>query len=78
MTKRLCQLKFLKLTNLKYNSSQQHLRKHGAVGGIRKVRSSWLSFSLADREVLRKAPRFLAAARYGQVKTYRTRKQWDF
>jgi len=43
--------------------TQQHLRTHGASSGFRKVRSSWLPLSRADRKVLRKAPRFLAAKR---------------
>jgi len=53
------------LTEIKQKAyAQQHLRKHGAVGGFRKFRTSWLSLSQADRKMLRKAPRFLAATRY--------------
>lgn len=48
--------------------AQQHLRKHGVDSGYSKVRSSWLSLSRADRKVLQKAPRFLAAERYQQAK----------
>jgi hypothetical protein len=48
------------------NWCQQHLRKHGADSDIRQARSSWLLLSLADRKVLRSAPRFLAAIRCAQ------------
>ena len=46
----------------------QHLRKHGADSSFRRVRSSWLPLSRADRKSLRKAPRFLAAKRWHALK----------
>jgi hypothetical protein len=45
------------------NYAQQHLTKHRADCAFRKVCSSWLSLSQADKESLRKARRFLGADR---------------
>jgi len=42
-------------------------KKTWADSGFRKLGFSWLYLSQTDKEKLRKAPRFLAASRYGKV-----------
>jgi len=46
--------------NWNNNCAQQHLRKHGAVSGFRKVRSSWLPLVAGGQESAPKSPTFLS------------------